>query len=303
MKIALPDSVIRTVSRQALVVSKHSPTILFAAGIVGVVGTAVLTAKATLKLSDELDDIQKEVAQVKALAHVTDKERRHDLTHIYTKHTLYITKLYAPAITCGVISVACLTQSHRILTKRNVALTAAYKVVDKAFDDYRGRVREELGEQKDKEFLFGVEEREVEVTGKDGKVKKKKIKTAAGESLYARFFNEDNPNWKTTPEYNVMFLRQAQNWANDRLKSRGYLFLNEMYHELGFEDTSEGTSVGWVWQNPEGDGEIDFGIFEPHNADMFYEFAVGNNGSILLDFNVDGDVRDWISKVNKSGWK
>lgn len=254
-------------------------------------------------MDGEFKDIQNEVEEVKQFNHESERDRIKDLTHVYAKHTLYISKLYAPAITVGIVSVACLTQSHRILTKRNVALTAAYTIVEKAFDEYRSRVKEELGEKKDREFMYGVEEVNVPVVGKDGKSKNKKVKISAGESKYARFFNEDNPNWKTTPEYNVMFLRQAQNWANDRLKVRGYLLLNEMYHELGLDETTEGSVVGWVWKNPEGDGEVDFGIFEPDAADMFYEFAVGNNGSILLDFNVDGLVHEWISRINKSGWK
>lgn len=303
----IPAQYQRQASMALAKVKINSPTTLFVAGIVAGVGTVALACRATLKVEEEvflpMEEGFRDLKHLKNGGNYPAKDARHDRAVILMRGTSKMVALYGPAFVLGVTSVACLTQSHRILTKRNIALTAAYSVVEKGFDDYRGRVRTDLGDQKDQEFLYGTETIEDEVEGKDGKKKTKKRKVAANDSIYARFFNEENPNWQTTPEYNVMFLRQAQNYCNDMLRSRGYMSLNSVYKELGFEETSEGQVVGWVWKREDGDGYIDFGLFDPANSDQFYDFVVGREGSVLIDFNVDGEFFRWINKVNKSGWK
>lgn len=303
----IPAKYERVASVLLLKAKVKSPTILFAGGVIAGVGTVVLACRATLKVEDEvfapMERGFRDLKHLKENGNYSHKEIRHDRAAILVRGTSKMVGLYGPAFVLGVTSIACLTQSHRILTKRNVALTAAYSVLEKGFEDYRGRVRSEFGEDKDREFRHGVDTVEETVVDKNGKQKTKKVKVAAGESMYARFFNEDNPNWKTTPEYNVMFLRQVQNYVNDRLRSKGYISLNDVYKELGFEETTAGQMVGWVWKRADGDGYIDFGIFDENKTDQFYDFIVGREGSILLDFNVDGEFVEWINKVNKSGWK
>ena len=88
-----------------------------------------------------------------------------------------------------------------------------------------------------------------------------------------------------------MFLKQQQSYANDLLKSRGHLFLNEVYDLLGIQRTKAGNIVGWIYdeKNPVGDNFVDFGIYDinrPKNRD----FVNGYERTIILDFNVDGDI-------------
>ena len=90
-----------------------------------------------------------------------------------------------------------------------------------------------------------------------------------------------------------MFLRRQQDAANDRLKSDGYLFLNDVYEMLGFPKTKAGQMVGWIYdeKNPNGDNFVDFGIYDiskPANS----KFVNGYERSIILDFNVDGVILD-----------
>ena len=107
-------------------------------------------------------------------------------------------------------------------------------------------------------------------------------------SPYGRFFDPFNVNYSDTPEYNMMFLKTQQQWANDRLQAHGYLFLNEVLEALGFDRTQAGQIVGWKL-NGNGDGYVDFGI---HN--IFDEnsraFVNGKDPVVLLDFNVDGVI-------------
>ena len=115
-------------------------------------------------------------------------------------------------------------------------------------------------------------------------------------SDYARVFDECNPEWKDDPERNLYFLNAQQRYANDRLKARGYLSLNDVYEMLGFELTDAGVHVGWVYRpdgNDEGDNYIEFGIFDVNKAPV-KDFHDGYESAIVLDFNVDGYIHSLL---------
>lgn len=117
-------------------------------------------------------------------------------------------------------------------------------------------------------------------------------KFVANVSMYARFFNSANPNWSKNPEWNLLFIKQQQAYANDVLRTRGYLFLNDVLDLLGIPRTKAGAVVGWIYSedNDIGDNFVDFGIYADHNQN----FINGNDDSALLDFNVDGCILDKI---------
>lgn len=116
-----------------------------------------------------------------------------------------------------------------------------------------------------------------------------------GYSQYARFFNDGCIGWTKNAETNVMFLREQQNYANELLKSKGHLFLNEVYELLGIPRTEAGTIVGWIYneENPNGDNYVDFGLYNLCN-DGQINFINGYNNTVLLDFNVDGNILSLI---------
>lgn len=112
-------------------------------------------------------------------------------------------------------------------------------------------------------------------------------------SQYARYFDESSPCWDKNPEVNMMYLKMQQNYANSLLKAKGHLFLNEVYQSLGIPVTKVGQVVGWIYDkdNPIGDNYVDFGIFTEKNAPSVNGFE----RSILLDFNVDGNILDKLN--------
>lgn len=289
----VPNAVTRKVARQILVSQKHSPTILFAAGVTGMVGSTVLACRATLKLEDVLEETQANLNTARTLQHekYSEEDRKRDLAIIYARGTVKMAKLYGPAFVLGVTSIACLTSSHHILSKRNASLTAAYVALEKGFKEYQQRVEDELGPEKAEEFRYGTEEQEVK-DEKTGKTKKVKRVSSNGASVYARFFDEFCRSWNKTPEYNLCFLRAQQNYANDLLRARGHVFLNDVYDLLGIDRSQAGAVVGWIISD-EGDNFIDFGIFDGDN-DKARDFVNGREGAILLDFNVDGVIFDKI---------
>lgn len=300
MKIqALKNVLTSKVGRQLLTVQKHSPALLFAAGVVGMVGTVVLASQATLRVSDVLDDFHDDLDNVTALESpkYSEKDRQRDKVILYTRLVVKLGKMYGPSILVGTASIAALTGSHVVLNRRLAGVTAAYAALEKGFEKYRSRVKAELGEDKDREFRYGLETREIVEETNEGPVVKNYHQIGKdGASIYARFFDEGSRNWQKASGYNQMFLRAQQNYANDLLRARGHVFLNEVYDMLGLERSKEGAVVGWVLNACESDTSdefIDFGIFE-HDIYDAMRFVNGDERSILLDFNVDGIIYDKI---------
>lgn len=281
------------IGRTLLVLKKHSPEILTTVGIVGSLSSTVMASRATLKLEKIIDEVKYDLdaARDAYLGHLSDDTLNRDIRKTYIRAALDIAKLYGPSVTLAVSSAGCIIAAHGIMRRRNVALIAAYNVLEKSFTEYRKRVIEEFGEDKDRDFRFGVFDQEVinETTGK-----KEVITNIDPNSLstYARFFDEYSANWSKNPEYNHIFLKAQQNYANDLLRARGHLFLNEVYDMLGIERSQAGQVVGWTLSK-DGDNFVDFGMYDLTH-DQRRHFVNGNEASILLDFNVDGVVFDKI---------
>lgn len=287
--------------RQVLRVQKNSPHILFAVGVVGVVGTAVLSSKATLHLDRVLDDSakQREMAleMLESEKHpYTQKHYDSDIKVMKIRLAKDIVWMYTPAVVCGIATIGCFTGSHVILNRRYTGAVAAYAALDRAFAQYREKVIELVGPEKERELRYEMIEREIAVDGENG-VEIQTIKEVSGISQYGKLFSrETSTAWEKEPNYRLVFLRSQQAWANDRLQSRGHVFLNDVYRDLGFEDTTAGAVVGWVKDNPSGDGYIDFGIFTDKRAEEFNDFMTTKDGALWLDFNVDGMVYELIDK-------
>lgn len=309
-KLDIMNNLTRTFHRAGLKLQKHSPEILIVAGCVGMVASTVLACKATTKVGHVLDDAKKDISKIHETAEkkalddgtpYTEEDQKKDLTIRYAKTGVEIAKLYGPAVIVGGLSITGILASHNILHKRNVGLAAAYAAVDSSFKEYRGRVVERFGKELDRELKYNIKAKEVEeiVVDENGEqtVEKKTIQVAdiSTGSEYARFFDETCTAWVKNAEYNKLFLIQTQNYANDKLREQGHLFLNEVHDMLGMTRTQYGNIVGWVYdeENPIGDNFVDFGIFDIHNETKRH-FVNGFERSILLDFNVDGNVLDLL---------
>lgn len=297
----VPGAVGRQVAHGALLAQKNSPGLLFGAGIVGVVTSTVLACRATLKVDEVLEEAQTKLTLVRTTEHpqYSDSDRKRDTSLVYFQTSVKMARLYAPAIIVGGISIAALTRSHNILTKRNAALTAAYTALERGFNEYRSRVVAKYGEEEDRNLRYGT--REIVSVDPETNEKKTITRVAPGEpSIYARFFDSSSTSWSKEPEYNLIFLKCQQNYANDLLHSRGHVFLNEVYDMLGLPRSKAGAVVGWLL-TPDGqtDNFISFGVFEG-KTDKARDFVNGFEGAILVDFNVDGLIYDRIDMEGES---
>lgn len=305
-KMEIMNGLSRTVNKVGFKFKKHSPEILVAAGVVGVVTSGVMACKATTKLSGILEEQKAQTDQINGYveehgytSEYNEEDQKKDLAIVTVQTGVKIAKLYGPAIILGAVSITAIVASNRILNKRNAALAAAYTVVDKGFKEYRGRVIERFGKELDRELRHNIKAKEVEeiVVNEDGtqSVVKDTVNVAEVNecSDYARFFDDGCAGWDKDPELNLMTLRNQQRFANEKLRANGYLFLNEVYDMLGIPRTKAGQCVGWVYdeKNPVGDNYVDFGIYDS-NRQKSRDFVNGYERTILLDFNVDGNILD-----------
>ena len=298
-KTEIMKSVNGVTSKAVMKLKKHSPEILVVAGIAGTVVSAVLACKATTKVAEILDETKgtldtihegMETGAINGQEYTTEDGKK-DTVVVYTQTGMKLAKLYAPAIILGTLSITSILASNNILRKRNVALGAAYAAINKSFKEYRGRVIERFGEQVDTELKYGIKAKkfeEIEVdpeTGKEKKVKKTVMVADPNlQSDYAVYFDSKSRNYETNPDYNRMFLKAQQAFANDKLQTRGHLFLNEVLDDLDLPRTPVGQIVGWTKDGP--DGYVNFRIVEVEREteDGRHEPA------LLLDFNVEGNI-------------
>lgn len=288
MKLSIPPAVTLKAGRALLLLQKSSPTTLFVAGIAGVVGTAVLASRATLKLGEILDEAENQQA---ILENVEGDLEAQGSKLVKVATAVKIVKLYAPTVLVGTLTIGALTGSHRVLTVRNSSLTAAYAALDQAFDKYRKHVIDEIGEEREHSLRYDLQKKEFV---EDGKKVHHKVAGPNQTSIYARFFDETCSSWNPNAEINLLFLRAQQNYANDKLRARGHVFLNEVYDSLGLDRSQAGSVVGWVL-NPEGDNYIDFGL-NNGESERVRAFVRGHESAVLLDFNVDGLIYDKIER-------
>lgn len=298
-KTEIMKSVNGATSKAVMKLKKHSPEILVVAGIAGTVVSAVLACKATTKVAEILDETKgtldtiHEGMETGAIngQEYTNEDGKKDTVVVYAQTGMKLAKLYGPAIILGTLSITSILASNNILRKRNVALGAAYAAIDKSFKEYRGRVIERFGEQVDTELKYGIKAKkfeEIEVdpeTGKEKKVKKTVMVADPNlQSDYAVYFDSKSRNYETNPDYNRMFLKAQQAFANDKLQTRGHLFLNEVLDDLDLPRTPAGQIVGWTKDGP--DGYVNFRIVEVEREteDGRHEPA------LLLDFNVEGNI-------------
>ena len=307
-KTEVMSKLTRTANRAGLQLKKYSPEILVVTGIIGGVASAVMACRATTKLSEVLEENKENVEQINGYVEIegysekyTEEDHKKDLAIVTVQSGIKVAKLYAPAVALGVLSVTSILSAHNIMRKRNAGLAAAYVALDKSFKEYRERVIDRFGKELDRELKYNVKSKEIEETvvdenGKETTVKKTvDVVDPNGISDYAKFFDEFCAGWSKDPEYNLMFLKRQQDWANDKLKAQGHLFLNEVYDMIGIPRTAAGNVVGWIYDEecPIGDNFVDFGIYDI-NCERNRAFVNGYERSILLDFNVDGPILDLI---------
>ena len=230
-------------------ITKHSPEILTGIGIAGMITTTVLAVKATPKAIRLIEEAK--------------EEKGEDLTKAETVKTCW--KAYIPAAAICVASTACLIGASSVSIRRNAMLATAYKLSETAFSEYKEKVVETIGDEKEKIVREKVSEERIK---KNPLTKNEIIMTDYGdtqfyETLSGRYFKSD-----------IEQIKKVVNYLNkDMLQDMfGTISLNEFYDELELERIDLGDELGW---------SVDKGLIE---IDFTSKIADNGKPCIVLDY-------------------
>lgn len=283
----------RVAGQTELFLRKHGPEILTGVGVIGFAATTYLVGKAVLKAQIPVEEFKKGrqgIANKHVNEQYTEKDRAREMGRYVIIESAKIVKIFIPAAGLGAASVFSVVAAHGMMRRQQTALVAAYTALDAGFRAYRQRVAEELGEEKERELYRRPELRALD-QAEEGEEQGYEVDPGANRpSMYGRFFDQMNPNFQKTPEWNLQFLISTQNWANDQLNAYGFVFLNDVYLALGMERSQAGQVVGWKTKKLGGvDGFVDFGIYDENN-EVNRAFINGYDPMCFVDFNVDGPI-------------
>lgn len=290
-------------------IKAYKPEIFLGFGL-AMVGIGIVEAcKATIKAEDviepaiaDVEDINDDIdAQI-----ITKEEGNKELAKVYihTAGKMFFT--YKAAIFFISIGAAFILHSHGLIREDLMHTIAAANALNESFNGYRKNVIDELGEDADKRFKYGLrKENQIEESylNEEGDEQTKKVKNAlvanpySQHSPYSRFFDSTSDCWSPSAEYNKTFVLAQEASANDKLRTRGWLSLAEVYEMLGFEATEASLVVGWVLGN--GEDKVKFDVFDVYN-EATRRFVNGMEPVILLDFNVDGVIIDKLRNIGLS---
>lgn len=296
----------------------RSPELLIGAGVVGLVGAAVVAVRrgvrwhsaAKAEIVHDLETIKK----AEGSPEYSREDRVRDYAQVIGKGVWSFTQIYGPSIAVGAASVVSVLAGTGILRGRLAAVTSAAATAQAALDRYRQRVREKLGDDADTEFAHEVFSRKTKLKHEDGTKETQvthHLVPSSGEwmsaSPYSRLWDESALEWSPNRELQYLTLRSLENHFNRELDVRGVVFLNDVYKALGLPMSKDAALVGWIkdYEKPQmaklaselgrvpGDGAISFGVFE-NESPSARAYLAGDDNRVVLDFNVDGVIYDLI---------
>jgi len=205
----------------------NSPTILTAIGAAGVVTTAYLAAKASFKVARILEEDENE-ARVRTGDHGYEFNRVAKLKKAWPH--------YIPAIGVACMSVGCIIMANGISTRRSAGLVTAFALSERAFNEYREKVVEKLGDNKERDLRDEVAQERITKTSNLGDT----FIVGEGtvlcfESFTGRYFLSDMEE-----------LKRAQNNVNYKVLNDNYASLTDLYNEIkALDRTAYSDEVGW----------------------------------------------------------
>lgn len=276
---------------------KHAPAIFAGVGACGVVVGAGLIAKATYDHKEEIEECKNNIEVVKEWASTTEsseKEQKKEIAKSYGNFAKSMVKIYLPGSTCMCAGLCSIIFGHRILSKRYVAVIAAYESVNKSYKNYRENIREKYGKEEDIETAYDLKaeklnDETVYVPKDDIFIPDRDLSDFAvffGSGYSTLIDSDTNP--ENDPERNREILRDIEDMANDIFNQQGYLFLSDVYSMLGMIYKYPPDGIGWC--KGRGDDFVSFGIFDVRNANAIS----GDEDIFLLDFNHDGYILPYI---------
>jgi hypothetical protein len=206
--------------------TRQSPTILAALGCVGFITSVIMSARASPKAMEVLEEMPED-------GPVMDKVKA-------------IGPIYAPTVGMILLSTACIIGSNRISRYRYASLLALYSIGEKSLQKWQKAVLDEVSEKK----YGNVRER---VLTSDKPIPSSIVmddeRVLFFDVYSGRYFRADS----------VETVRKIVNDLNDQLFVDDFVSLNDFYFEVNLPQVEFGNEAGWNVSN--GSIKIDYDAF------------------------------------------
>lgn len=233
-------------------VSDNSPAILTGFAVAGTFTTALFTAKASSRATLRLLELDYD-------GDFTPKEQ-----------VQATWRFYIPAVSMGVATTACILGAHSIHTRRNAAIMTAYSLTDKAFQEYKEKIVETIGEKKEGEARDAISKDRLDSTplNKGDVVVLNSGRSLCYDEVTGRYFKSD-----------METIRRAVNNINQQCNNEAYASQNDFYREIGLDPIAIGEELGWR---------------SDHHLDIRFTSHISGDGEpcLALDYRV-GPIRGY----------
>lgn len=245
--------------RATKTIANNSSTILTGLAVVGAVGSAILSAEATVKAIRVIDDYEAREGR-----NPDFKGRVRDLAPL-------VWRFYVPAAASTTLTVVCIIATNRVSSRRAAVLASAYSLSEKAFSEYKEKVADQLGANKEQKIRDELAQDQVD---RNPVSTKEVIITGKGDVLCydtftGRYF-----------ESNVEDLRKAENEVNRQILTEMYASLNDFHRLVGLPPTGLGEELGWNL-----DSQLDLQFSSTLSEDSKPCLAVGYSRLPVRDYH------------------
>lgn len=206
-------------------IGANNHTILTGVGVTGTITTAFLTGRAAVKADRLLFEEREERLKLSRPLPLT---RREEIKIVWTE--------FIPPVGVGATTIACIVAANTVSSKKTAAMAAAYGLSERAFSEYKEKVLEKMGENRERSMRDEIAQDRV---NRDPVNKREVIIVGKGEvlcydAISGRYFQSD-----------VETLRKAMNKTNYDIINHQYASLSSFYDEIGLDPTAFSDSVGW----------------------------------------------------------
>ena len=305
----LPNSLVRVATRALTTVKKYSPQIMMAVGAATSVAAVVEAVKQTPKAMDILDEHKDERDKIQEARdnypeEYSEQEYKKELAALYIRTGSKLGKTYLMPIIMEATSLLCFFNAHRIVSNRNKQLAAALATMTDAYNNYRNKMIEELGEDKEEQIRMGLEKekRTIEVVDEStGKVKKSTNQIDIFDAETSKLgpwdilWTESDPLYDQSEELNDLTITSIQN------KFTTFLYDNHILDSIPLTRITQkflGENKAYTYENHLINGYTQKNhdravLITSRNVEVRYKDEDGNyryEVGRILTFNGDGDI-------------
>lgn len=200
---------------------RNGSTILTWMAGVGVVGTVVVTTKATKEAVERV----KHAEELKGDA----------LTK--TEVITVAAPVYIPVVATGTATIACIFGAHRLNKRKQAALISGYALLNNSYKEYKKKVEELYGEDAHEKVVAEIAKDHYEKVEENTEPKDN---TQLFYDTFSMQYFESTLEKVLRAEYNL----------NRDLIMQESVYLNDWYDYLGIDGVESGYEYGWTpWMN------------------------------------------------------